>query len=168
MTATAAPSRATGTIRNSRLAIGALLISAVVSVIAAPCFGILALTEVFPLANFRLDRVIGVIAWAAAAQGTFVLGLSLWRRTRRLAGNSITLTPEGVHFRFASMSGPVDTLMPWNSLHRIVRQRRANLQTWSFFADGGQVVMISSLSFLRVTTVARRIAAAAGIAESRQ
>ncbi len=156
------------TIRNSRLAIAALLGSAFVGIACVPSFVFLGIAEIADSTRgFDADTVLAVAGDAVAAFYSGTTALRLWRWSRRLLISVVTLRSDGVHLRFNNAEGPRESFLAWADIVRVERRRAASAGSPTsvcIVGSNGAEISFSSSSFLRSHAVARRIAAAAGLA----
>lgn len=156
------------TIRNSRLAVTALLASAFVGIACVPSFVFLGIAQIADSTRgFDADTVLAVAGDAVAAVYSGTTALRLWRWSRRLLISVATLRSDGVHLRFASAEGPRESFLAWGDIAGVERRRAASAgspRSVCIVNSDGTEISFSSLSFLRPHAVAARIAAAAGLA----
>ena len=150
-------------LRNSRILLGLLFISALIGFLGVPCFGVLALTSVFPVRHFSFDRVVGALSWLVAAFFSGSMGLFLWRHSFRMARNQVRLGAEGVHFRIRSANHAAETFFAWSDIASITQKRTPNnVHVCAVVALNRQTLTFTSLTFFRPKHIAREIAAYAG------
>jgi hypothetical protein len=149
-------------LRNSRILIGLLFISALIGFVGAPSFGIVALMSVFPVGHFSFDRVVGALSWVVAAFFSGSMGLFLWRQCFRMAGNQVRLEAEGVYFRIRSANQAAETFFAWSGIAAITQKRTNNVHVCAVVALNRQTLTFTSLTFFRPKHIAREIAAYAG------
>lgn len=150
-------------LRNSRIFIGVLLITALIGFAGVPCFGVLALMSVFPVRGFGFDRMVSGLSSAAAAFFSGSLGLFLWRQALRMARNEVRLVAEGVYFRVDARRQTPEIFFAWGEIQAITHKRNSNnVHVCCVIGADEQALSFTSFTFFRAKRIARNIAAHAG------
>lgn len=123
-------------VRNSRVVLGVSGLFSIASWLMAPCFLILAGTEVFPLNRLSFDRGIGALSGLCAAYFMGALGWQMWTWVRTMGRNQLLLDAGGAHFRLSiGERGRTEQVsMPWQEISSVTRSRKGNIVVYAVAA----------------------------------
>ena len=151
-------------LRNSRILLWMAMSLSIAGVFLAACMVLMAFSLVFPLSDFTLARVGGIVNWAAGALVMSSLCFYLWSLVRPMAGYKVYLDSRGVNFSLGTKKAPAELFKAWDQISAVKTKRAGMAQQYWVEAKDGSEARFSSYVFLRPRKVARTIAKRAGLA----
>jgi hypothetical protein len=112
--------------------------------------------------GFSFDHALEAASWVFAAVLSIRGAFGLWGTVRDMAGNSASLTSEGVYLQFYESKQQRKIFLPWPDIMSVTIDPSRKARYCSVSARSGEVVRFSSFTFFRPKYVANVIAERAG------
>ena len=148
--------------RNSRILVGFVMLIGVVTLLAAPCLLLVALTEIFTNGRFGFNSLLSTVSWLVFAIFAFLLGWRLCRLSLAMSHNAVLFDGRGMRFLLKGQKGGQGEVVGWHEVKDIYRQRTGNDVLHTIRTTDGRLIAFSSFTFFRAKALAKRISAISG------